>query len=64
MNCLKLLGSCAHRSGSVAGGGAIEIVAEKGCITISINDYYSFKIFHLNQLLLTKFGKNFVILNQ
>ena len=45
MNCLKLLGSCAQSPGSVAGGGAIEIVAEKGCITISINDYYSFKIF-------------------
>ena len=32
------LGSCAHHAESVAGGGAIEIVAEKGCITISIND--------------------------
>ncbi|CAH3161093.1 unnamed protein product [Porites lobata] len=28
-------GSCAHRPGSVAGGGAIEIVADKGCITIN-----------------------------
>ena len=32
---LKLLGSCVNNRGSVAGGGAIEIVAEKGCITIS-----------------------------
>lgn len=45
MNCLKLLGSCALHPGSVAGGGAIEIVAVKGCITISINYYYSLKIF-------------------
>ncbi|KAM7432912.1 hypothetical protein ABFA07_016730 [Porites harrisoni] len=28
-------GSCAFRPGSVAGGGAIEIVADKGCITIN-----------------------------
>ncbi|CAH3161117.1 unnamed protein product, partial [Porites lobata] len=28
-------GSCAHCPGSVAGGGAIEIVADKGCITIN-----------------------------
>ncbi|XP_073235129.1 uncharacterized protein [Porites lutea] len=28
-------GSCALRQGSVAGGGAIEIVAHKGCITIN-----------------------------
>ena len=31
------LGSCAHHTESVAGGGAIEIVADKGCITISID---------------------------
>jgi len=35
MNGLKLLGSCVDNQGSVAGGGAIEIVAEKGCIIIS-----------------------------
>ena len=35
MYCLKLLGSCVDNQGSVAGGGSIEIVAEKGCITIS-----------------------------
>ena len=28
-------GSCVEVSGFVAGGGAIELVAEKGCITIS-----------------------------
>ena len=38
LNFLLTLGSCALRPGSVAGGGAIEIVAHKGCITISIND--------------------------
>ena len=32
-----ILGSCGYNRGSVAGGGAIEIVADKGCITISIN---------------------------
>ena len=37
-NFFLTLGSCAHHTGSVAGGGAIEIVADKGCITISIND--------------------------
>ena len=30
-----LTGSCLEVSGFVAGGGAIELVAEKGCITIS-----------------------------
>ena len=30
-----LTGSCVGVSGFVAGGGAIELVAEKGCITIS-----------------------------
>ena len=43
LKCVSLLliitlGSCAENPGSVAGGGAIEIVADKGCITISIND--------------------------